>query len=129
MALFPKIESRCPYKGDISSVMDGDVCRLCKREVFDLTAMSDGERVAFMKGCSGEVCVSYRMPAIAAMALAAAAVALPTAAAAADQEIVIVTGGIHDPQNARYVQVPDGKPAPALPVVYEPKPVSSKAPS
>src|ERR1700760_3664773 len=62
MALYPRIESPCPYKGNLADIMDGDVCRLCKREVFDLTAMGDAERVAFMKGCAGEVCVSYRMP-------------------------------------------------------------------
>jgi predicted Fe-S protein YdhL (DUF1289 family) len=134
MALFPRIQSPCPYKGDLSAIMDGDVCRLCKREVFDLTPMSDGERVAVMKGCSGEVCVSYRMPALAAMALAVTAVALPTAAAACADEtetLVVVGGGIHDPQNVQYVQVPDRKPAPALPVVYEPanSKISSKAPS
>ncbi|MBV9991040.1 MAG: hypothetical protein JOZ72_07075 [Alphaproteobacteria bacterium] len=132
MALFPKIQSPCPYVGRLSEIMDGDVCRLCKREVFDLTAMDDGERVAFLKGCNGEVCVSYRMPALAALALGVAAVAMPTAAAACSDEtetLVVVGGGIHDPQNAQYVQVPDGKQAPALPVVVEPQPVKAKAPS
>jgi len=138
MALFPKVESPCPYKGDLSAIMEGDVCRSCHRQVFDLTHMSDGERTAFLKGCSGQVCVSYRMPTLVAVALAAAV----TSAAASDQEIVIITGGIHDPQNAQYIQVPDAKPAPRLPVVTEPKPavgssasspvnskISSKAPS
>jgi len=125
MALFPKVESPCPYKGDLSAIMDGDVCRLCRRQVFDLTHMSDAERTVFMKGCSGQVCVSYRVPALVAVALAAAV----TSAAASDQEIVIITGGIHDPHNARYVQVPDAKPAPPLPVVTEPKPAGSPASS
>ena len=124
MALFPKIQSPCPYKGKLSAIMDGDVCRLCKREVFDLTDMSDGERVAFMKGCSGQVCVTYRFPvrpAVAAAALAVAAIAVPTAAAACDatSETVVVTGGIKDPANAQYVQIPDSNAAPDLPVVYE----------
>ena len=47
VGLFPKIQSPCPYKGNLADVMDGDVCRLCKREVTDLTALGDDERVAF----------------------------------------------------------------------------------
>ena len=137
MALYPKIESPCPYKGDLSAIMDGDVCRLCKREVFDLTLMGDAGRVAFMKSCSGEVCVTYRMPMRSALA-AAALVAVPTAAAACSDAIeiqtVVVTGGIKDPANVQYVRDRSDKGAPEVPVVYEPKhdvpaPVSSKAPS
>jgi hypothetical protein len=127
MAIFPKIQSPCPYKGDLSAIMDGDVCRLCERQVFDLTAISDGERVAFMKGCAGEVCVSYRLPlrpALAAAAIAAAAIAVPTAAAACSdaaevQTIVVVAGGIKDPANVRYVKDSSSDAVPALPVVYE----------
>jgi predicted Fe-S protein YdhL (DUF1289 family) len=81
MPLFPKISSPCPYVSDLAAIMDGDQCRMCKRQVFDLTAMSDGERVAFLAGCRDEeVCVSYTIPvrpALAAAALAAAAIALP----------------------------------------------------
>lgn len=141
MALYPKIDSPCPYKGDLSAILDGDVCRLCKREVFDLTAMGDAERVAFMKGCAGEVCVTYRMPmrtALAAAALAAAVAAVPTAAAACSDptnvEMVIV-GGIKDPANVQYTKDTSDRNVPAVPVVYEPKteppqPVNSaKAPS
>ena len=85
----------------LSAIMDGDVCRLCKREVFDLGAMSDAGRAAFLKACAGEVCVTYRMPirtALAAAAFAAAAVAVPTAAAACSDptevktEVVFVGG-------------------------------------
>jgi predicted Fe-S protein YdhL (DUF1289 family) len=123
MALFPKIQSPCPYLDRLSSIMDGETCRVCKREVFDLTDMSDGERVAFMKGCRGEVCVSYRISARSAIAAAALAVAIGTPAAAIacdDVDFVVVSGGgIKDPANAQYVQVPDGKAAPNLPVVYE----------
>jgi hypothetical protein len=141
MALYPKIGSPCPYKGDLSAILDGDVCRLCKREVFDLTALGDAERVAFMKGCTAEVCVTYRMPmrtALAAAALAAAVVAVPTAAAACSDptnvEMVIV-GGIKDPANVQYVKDTSDRNVPSVPVVYEPKqespqPVNSaKAPS
>jgi predicted Fe-S protein YdhL (DUF1289 family) len=123
MAMFPKIQSPCPYKGDLSAIMDGDVCRLCKREVFDLSGMSDGERVAFMKGCAGEVCVSYRLrPALAAAALAVAAIAAPTAAAACSDSTeveVIIVGGIKDPANVQYVKDTSSDAVPALPVVYE----------
>ena len=87
MAIFPRIQSPCPYKGDLASVMDGDMCRMCERPVFDLSFMSDDERMAFLAGCTGEVCVSYRIPfrpALAAAAMAAA-LALPSAAAAQDQ--------------------------------------------
>lgn len=124
MAIFPKIQSPCPYKGDLSAIMDGDVCRLCERQVFGLTAMSDGERVAFMKGCAGEVCVSYRLPlrpALAAAAIAAAAIAVPTAAAACSDatEVVVFMGGIKDPANVQYVKDISSDAAPVLPVVYE----------
>ncbi|HEX4859835.1 MAG TPA: hypothetical protein VFV07_01275 [Rhizomicrobium sp.] len=141
MALYPRIDSPCPYKGDLSAIMDGDVCRLCKREVFDLTAMDDAQRVAFMTGCTGEVCVTYRMPmrtALAAAALAAAVVAVPTAAAACSdttEVLVVMGGGIKDPANVQYVKDTSDRNVPQVPVVYEPKqqspqPVSStKAPS
>ena len=134
MALYPKIESPCPYKGDLAAIMDGDVCRLCKREVFDLTAMGDAERVAFMTGCAAEVCVTYRMPmrtALAAAVLAAAVVAVPTAAAACSDPTeveYIVVGGIKDPANVQYVKDTSDKTVPAVPVVYEPKDAPQQAP-
>jgi hypothetical protein len=84
MALFPKIQSPCPYQANLAAIMDGDMCRMCKRQVVDLTAMDDAGRVAFFTGCKTEVCVSYAVPirsALGAAALAAAAVAaLPAAA-------------------------------------------------
>ena len=127
MAIFPKIQSPCPYVGELASIMDGESCRLCKRQVFDLTHMSDGERVAFMKGCGGkEVCVTYKFPirpALAAAALAVAAIAVPQAAAACDAtEVVVLSGGIKDPANVQYVQTPVDAAIPQLPVVYEGKP-------
>jgi predicted Fe-S protein YdhL (DUF1289 family) len=140
MPLFPKVESPCPYKSRLADVMDGDFCRMCERQVFDLTALNDGERRAFLAGCSGEVCVSYRVPlrgAIAAAALAAAAV--PAAAAAQDpvpataeveDEIgaddlslgVIIVGGINDPANAQFEALPEDESVPELPAVYEDEP-------
>jgi len=130
MAMFPKIQSPCPYKGNLSDIMDGDVCRLCKRQVFDLTAMSDGERVAFLDGCEGEVCVSYKLtlrPAIAAAALAAAVIAAPTMAAACDDDgvVVVMTGGIKDSKHVEYVQNPGDSKIPEIPVVYDTKDAKS----
>ena len=126
MAIFPRIQSPCPYLGQLSAIMDGDMCRVCKRQVFDLTDMSDDQRMAFMKGCSGEVCVSYRLPvrpALVAAALAVAAIAVPTAAAACsdatDIETVETVGGIKDPANVQYVKDTSSDAAPVLPVVYE----------
>jgi len=136
MAIFPKIQSPCPYKDNLAAIMDGDMCRLCKRQVTDLTAMSDDQRMAFMAGCTEEVCVSYRLPirVAAAVAVAAAAAAVPMAAAAqqavsAPQEIteVVVTGGIKDLSKVKYVKVADDAPQAGaeLPVVYEEKPASA----
>jgi predicted Fe-S protein YdhL (DUF1289 family) len=147
MAFFPKIQSPCPYKSRLASVMDGDFCRMCERQVFDLTEMSDTERSAFMAGCGEEVCVSYRFgPAIAAAALAAAAV--PTAAAAQDlgpavpsaasiaastdaiaalDDVEIMVGGIKDPANAEFVEAPADRTIPELPVVYEDAPAQQIA--
>jgi hypothetical protein len=120
MAIFPKVQNPCPFVNRLSELMDGDVCRACRRQVFDLSAMTGDERAAFMLGCKGSVCVSYRMrvrPVLAA-AVMAAAVAAPTAAAACEPEIVIV-GGISDPANVEYVEDASDSATPVLPVVYE----------
>jgi hypothetical protein len=140
MAVFPKIQRPCPYKSNLAAIIDGDMCRMCDRQVFDLTHMSDGERVAFLSGCTGEVCVSYRLrPALAAAAFAATAFAFPTAAAAQDQAgaeqaaavasaleeaspgeySVIMVGGIKDPANVEYVETDADRAMAELPVVYE----------
>jgi hypothetical protein len=128
MARFPKIDSPCPYEGRLAEIMDGDNCRLCERQVFDLTAWSDGERAAFLAGCSGQVCVTYRRPLrLAAAAMAAAAIMVPGAAAAqdsgADQQIIVTVGGISDPRNAAFVEDEAATEAdaaiPELPIVYE----------
>lgn len=148
MAKFPRIDSPCPYRANLSAVIDGDYCGMCERTVFDLTAMTDGERGTFLAGCEGEVCVRYAVsvrPSIAAAALAAAALALPSGAMAqqvqpvsptdfaaagpsvdADDAIVITGGGIKDPKNAKLVDNPLDEQLPSLPVVYEddPKPAT-----
>ena len=146
MAIFPKIQSPCPYKSDLASVMNGDMCRMCERQVFDLSFMSDQDRMAFLAGCTGEVCVSYRLPfrpALAAAAMAAA-LALPTAAAAQEQaapvaeaaieaitademsieeaameESWIIVGGIKDLDKLEFVEDPADAAIPELPIVYE----------
>ena len=121
MAIFPKIQSPCPYKSQLAAVMDGDMCRMCKRQVFDLSDMDDAGRVAFMAGCTDEVCVSYRIPlrpALAAAALAVSAMA-PMAAAAQEQLPDIIVGGIRNPGQAEFVQIPADRKLPTLPVVYE----------
>lgn len=138
MAFFPKIQSPCPYKGDLATVMDGSLCRMCKREVHDLTGWSDGERVAFLAGCETEVCVSYRIvrPALAAAALAAASLpaaafaqdsAAPSAEAAAPaapeqiviEDIEVMVGGIADPANVEFVSAAELADIPEVPVAYE----------
>ena len=148
MAFFPKIQSPCPYLADLASIMDGDFCRMCERQVFDLTHMSSDEKKAFLDGCTGEVCISYRFtPALAAAALAAAmpaaavaqdlgpiapdsaAIAASTAEIAAmEGEAIIVTGGgIKDPRNVQYVEDPSDQGVPELPVVYDDPPVRQAA--
>ncbi len=142
MPLFPKIQSPCPYKSQLAAVMDGDFCRMCERQVFDLSGLGDGERRAFLAGCAEEVCVSYRVPLRTALASAALAVAAAAAPAAAQQpapvaatvepdfaaeEIaeddlsmdVIIVGGIKDPSKAEFVEVSEDETVPELPVVYE----------
>lgn len=140
MALFPKIQSPCPYQADLAAIMDGDMCRMCKRQVTDLTAMDDAGRVAFFEDCETEVCVSYRVPvrsALGAAVLAAAAVAaLPAAAqevpdvtvaaesveeppADEGDELFIVVGGIGRPADVEFVEAPEDATLPEMPVVYE----------
>lgn len=124
MAVFPKIQSPCPYKGNLTEILDGDTCRLCRRRVFDLSGMDDKARIGFLAGCKEEVCVTYRAPAmVAAAALAAAAaVSVPVAAAAQDTAPIeewVITGGIKDPSKVEFVRDAADKDTPPLPVVYE----------
>ena len=89
MSQFPKIASVCPYLDRLDSVLDGDFCRMCKRDVYDLTDMDDAERRVFMAACGGDACVRYTMrlsPAVAAAALAAATVVAVAPSAAMAQQ-------------------------------------------
>ena len=139
MPLFPKIASPCPYVNRLSEIVDGDVCRMCKRQVFDLTAMSDGERLAFLAGCEEEVCVSYAIPIRPALAAAAmaAAIAIPSAATARPQPspppqvpiMVPVAGGIAPPTQVQIVEVPKDATASDIPQMYEDQPVEPLPPA
>ena len=129
MALFPKIESPCPYRDDLNAIMQGDTCTMCERDVFDLTHMSDNQRQSFLASCSGEVCVSYRLPlarTLAAAAIASSAVLAPAGAAAQvadslycynDEDIEIIVGGLRKGSEAEILDL-DMSLA-ELPRVYE----------
>ena len=128
MAIFPKVQSPCPYRDQLAQIMDGDSCRVCKRQVVDLNGMDDAGRVAFMQSCEGEVCVSYSFrPVIAAAVLPAAMTALAMAAAAqepapvAEDEIYVevIVGGIKDLANVEYVEEAADQAMADLPVVYD----------
>lgn len=125
MAIFPRIQSPCPRKDDLASLMDGDVCRACDRQVHDIGAFSDDERVAFLKARAGEVCVSYKLRLRPALAAAAAVAALGAPMAALAQQTptveseVIVVGGIKDPANIEYVDDARDADVPELPVVRD----------
>jgi len=123
MAIFPKIQSPCPYKNEPAALMDGDMCRACRRQVIDLDGFSDSERVAFLAACKSEVCVSYSFPlrpAIAA-ALAAAALGAPMSAAAQeapDEFIEIIVGGILIPSDVEFISDEQDLATPDAPVIY-----------
>ena len=129
MPVFPKIQSPCPYKVNLAEIMDGDVCRMCKRQVFELTHMSDGERVAFLAGCEEQVCVSYAIPIRPALraAAVAAAIAIPSAAAA-QEEMMIIVGGINDPSRVEMVDTSRDADLPMLPIVYEDEQPAAETP-
>ncbi|MCP5384505.1 MAG: hypothetical protein H6913_07810 [Altererythrobacter sp.] len=153
MACFPKIDSPCPYKGDIVDIMDGDICSLCSKPVYDLTDLDDEGRHDLLAGRSGEMCVSYRLGARAAMAAAAmgaSVVAVPTmaqdspdpansstddaASAETDEHtIFIVVGGLRKPDEARWIALEgDARPVQKgreLPVEYDDEPAPKKADS
>lgn len=145
MPLFPKVTSPCPYKSQLAAVMDGDFCRMCERQVFDLNAFSGDERRAFLAGCAEEeVCVSYRLPLRAAIAAAALTAATPAFAQdppvtmpdaqvemAADEEMMemaIIVGGIR-PASAELVDVPEDESVPELPVACEDEAPATPAPA
>ena len=143
MALFPRIQSPCPYKDRLGEIMEGDFCRMCERQVHDITAMSDQERVALVAGCRDEICVSYRLPARTALAAAAmsAAFGMPVAAAAQDVPAQdasaqatgedpmdydpIIVGGLKMPKHVTWVDTKKPANLAELPVVYEAGPAGA----
>lgn len=134
MAVYPLIESPCPYKSRLSEMMQGDTCRMCQRQVHDLNAMSGPERRAFLKSCKGEVCVSYSVAAGTALALTALAASVvgapPAAAQPPDREVVSIwVGGIKDGSNAVLIEDAADETIPELPVVFEPAPKSDEKPA
>jgi hypothetical protein len=79
--VYPRIDRHCPYSDRIAELLVGDHCRMCKRTVFDLSAMDEVTRRAFLAGCETDICVTYKLrPALAAAALAATVAAFPAAA-------------------------------------------------
>jgi hypothetical protein len=77
MSRFPLVQDPCPYKGPITDILAGDHCRLCAREVHDLTHMSETERLALVAGCQDAegLCVRYTVRAGSAVAAAMLGVA------------------------------------------------------
>jgi hypothetical protein len=59
MARVPTIVSPCPLRWATPPQPGLDFCGHCQRRVHNLDPMSDAERQAFLKGCTGDVCVSY----------------------------------------------------------------------
>jgi hypothetical protein len=125
------ITGSCPYKSRLAELMVGSQCSMCQREVHDLTAMNEPERRAFLASCEESVCVSYKVPAraaVAALAMSAASLAaLPAAAqdattaaeqAVPEEEYDIFVGAVKDPKKAKWTKAPK-QTAPELPVVYE----------
>lgn len=82
MATFPKITGPCPYRLPLSALLDAEgTCRLCRRQVHDLSAMTERARRDFLSACAEDTCVSYRLPVdVTALAIAAAVTAVPAAA-------------------------------------------------
>ncbi len=135
MSLFPKVTSPCPYKGKLADIMAGSTCRLCQREVHDLSMMSDDQRITLLSGCETDICVTYSVTAkaaLAAVALSAASVAVPAhaqdAAAVTDdalENMEIIVGGVRTPKQAKWVKHYAAN-VPVLPVVYETAPKAEK---
>lgn len=155
MTIFPKVEKHCPLKSDFKSYMDGDTCRMCKRQVHDLSAMDESGRVEFLASCETEICVSYSLPkprTVAAAVAAAALMGIPIASHASEStppattEPVssespdntedgyyeedfdwIIVGGIKDVAEAEYIDTEVDLEIPELPVIFEDETVESEA--
>ena len=108
MSLFPLIQRPCPYIDRLDSVMEGDFCRMCRREVHDLTGMDEAGRAVFLASCGGDACVRYTLdvkPALAA-ALIAASVAVAVVPAGAEPRGHAVRRVPHPPRQVPIQTVP-----------------------
>ncbi|KQZ61322.1 hypothetical protein ASD67_18970 [Sphingopyxis sp. Root1497] len=148
MSLFPRIQSPCPYKGKLSDIMDGDTCRLCHREVHDISDLSSAARQALVAGCSDEICVSYKVPVKSALAAMALGASMATPAYAQIDEVLavdgeptsgeyclednyIIVGGLKKPGEVEWLTADLDSSLPDMPVVYddEPAPVAKATPA
>ena len=59
MSRFPVIDSPCPLRMASLPQAGRDHCGHCDRQVHNLDGMSAAQREAFMRSCSGKVCVAY----------------------------------------------------------------------
>ena len=140
MACFPKIDQPCPLGIDAQRRIAG-FCGHCSKAVHGLDAMSDAERIAFVRNAPGPICVSYRVRRGVALGLGAAlaiSVAVPGQADPVGTEIqasvaagvastaptpppepqVLLMGGVSDPKSAAMVDDEDDD-VPELPIVHE----------
>lgn len=142
--MFPPITSPCPLQSIQFPESGNFNCSTCKREVHDLSSMTMNERDAFLRSCSGKVCVSYKVKrgvkqlqrsAIAGLFLVSATgLALPAAAQVGDALVEdldeIFVGGITLPPHIEQAedakqQSDEDKKLQLIPVVEEDKQTNS----
>ncbi|WP_077146011.1 hypothetical protein [Sphingopyxis sp. KK2] len=136
MSLFPRIQSPCPYKGKLGDIMDGDICRLCHREVHDISDLSSAARQALVADCADELCVSYKVPVKSALAAMALGASMATPAFAQIDEVLavegepasgeycledqyIIVGGLKNPGAVEWLTADLDTSLPDMPVVYD----------
>jgi hypothetical protein len=132
--MFPKIDSPCPLSSLQLPKSGNFNCSACKREVHDLTQMSDVERQDFLSACEGKVCVSYsvksginklKKAAVAGVfVVTASGLALPLAAQEINEDFedIVVTGGIDNPKTKileKESTEDESEPLELIPVVEE----------
>ncbi len=108
MSRFPLVQDPCPYKGPIADILAGDQCRLCQRQVHDLTSMSEADRLALVAGCTDAegLCVRYTVRAGAAVAAAMLGVAGFVAAPAMAQSAEAPAAPIEQAAPAAQAETP-----------------------
>ena len=139
MTRVPVITSPCPLRWNAAPQPGKDFCGQCQRRVYNLDALTDAQRVAFLSGCDAKVCVFYtvRRPraAAATLGLGLAAVGALTAGAAPAQEVqaenpvageycdpledVVITGGAVADASLQWVDEAEAQapPKPDLPQI------------